>query len=488
MNEVKSTRELVADKVYWIQRLAILAAIVLIFFPAFNPARVCLMVNDNLSLFTSAVSYSGLRQDVATHLRFGVVEEGTYRCLQYGSIIACVSIVLLIVAGCMSLGNKKFKKTGNIFAVVGASGVLGGLYFIYDTYCKIVEQIKAYEAAKGPGKWEAILPSIPNGMYIYIGLALAIIVTTVIVSLLLPATGKEEKYHMETKFKLFLAMLPFIALVFVFSYLPLFGWRYAFFDYQSGIDLTADNFVGFKWFKFLFQDPQTRKDVFNVLRNTLIMSGLGLATSWIPMAFAIFLNEIKCKWFRRGVQVLTTIPNFVSWVMVYAIAFAMFSSEGMINELLGTSEDMLLHSEGTWFKMLAWGVWKGTGWSAIIYVAGISGIDQQLYEAATVDGAGRFQRMIHITVPGLLPTFFVLLLMSIANILTNGMDQYLVFENKVNKEVITVLDLYVYKLGLGEGSSIPLSTVVSMFKSVVSVILLFSANGVSKLIRGESIM
>ena len=137
--------------------------------------------------------------------------------------------------------------------------------------------------------------------------------------------------------------------------------------------------------------------------------------------------------------------------------------------------------------MLAWGMWKGTGWSAIIYISGISGIDQQLYEAATVDGAGRFQKMWHITVPGLVPTFCVLLLMSVANILSNGMDQYLVFENAMNTGTIEVLDLYVYKIGIGKGL-VPLSTVVGMVKTIVSVTLLFLANGVSKLIRGESIM
>ena len=148
---------------------------------------------------------------------------------------------------------------------------------------------------------------------------------------------------------------------------------------------------------------------------------------------------------------------------------------------------MLMGGSHVWLQMLAWGLWKGIGWSAIIYIAAISGINQQLYEAATVDGAGRFQRMWNITVPSLIPTFCVLLLMSIANILSNGMDQYLVFENSTNTSSIMVLDLYVYKLGIGQGQ-IPLSTVIGMVKSVVSVTLLFAANGISKLIRGESIV
>lgn len=142
-----------------------------------------------------------------------------------------------------------------------------------------------------------------------------------------------------------------------------------------------------------------------------------------------------------------------------------------------------------WIKMLLWGLWKSLGWNAIIYIAAISGIDQQLYESATIDGAGRFAKIWYITIPELMPTFFVLLLLSIAGILSNGMDQYLVFKNATNKDAIEVLDLYVYNLGLSSGlSQIPLSTVVSMVKSLISVVLLFGANRVSKAIRGESIV
>lgn len=284
-----------------------------------------------------------------------------------------------------------------------------------------------------------------------------------------------------------------LALAGVFCYLPLWGWRYAFFDYKVGDTLSMDNFVGFKWFTQLFKNPATVRDIIRVLKNTLAMSGLGILTSWLPMAFAIFLCEIKNMKFRRVVQTLTTVPNFISWVLVYAIAFCIFSTDGFVSSLMVNAGiwkegvNMLMGGSHVWLQMLAWGLWKGIGWSAIIYIAAISGIDQQLYEAATVDGAGRFQRMWNITVPSLIPTFCVLLLMSIANILSNGMDQYLVFENSTNTSSIMVLDLYVYKLGIGQGQ-IPLSTVIGMVKSVVSVTLLFAANGISKLIRGESIV
>ena len=242
----------------------------------------------------------------------------------------------------------------------------------------------------------------------------------------------------------------------------------------------------------LFRNAATKKDILRVIKNTLAMSGLGILTSWVPMIFAIFLSEIKNNTFRRFVQTFTTIPNFISWVLVYAIALAIFSTDGFINTFLKSvgnpvTTNYLMDSSHMWLKMLAWGMWKGLGWNAIIYIASISGIDQSLFEAATVDGAGRFQKMWYVTIPSLIPTYMVLLLMSVANILTNGMEQYLVFSNAKNAASLEVLDLYVYNLGIGSGL-IPLSTVIGMVKSLISVILLFSANGISKAVRGESIV
>ena len=306
---------------------------------------------------------------------------------------------------------------------------------------------------------------------------------------------KDEKCHIDAPLQLFLMILPFLILVFIFSYLPLWGWRYAFFDYSAGDVLSMENWVGFKWFKAPFENAATRSDIIRVLRNTLAMSGLGILTSWCPMFFAIFLAEIRNTKVRRVIQTLTTIPNFISWVLVYAIAFCIFGTEGFISSLMvnngfwDSGKNMLMGENFIWIKMLLWGMWKSLGWSAIMYIAAISGIDQELYEAATVDGAGRFQKMMHITLPELFPTYIVLLILSVSNILSNGMDQYLVFKNSTNKGPIEVLDLYVYQLTFGSGSSgnIPFSTVVSMFKSFVSVVLLFITNKISKWIRGTSI-
>jgi putative aldouronate transport system permease protein len=182
-------------------------------------------------------------------------------------------------------------------------------------------------------------------------------------------------------------------------------------------------------------------------------------------------------------------------VLVYSVAFAIFSTEGFFSWMLvnlgiiDSGTNWLMSGSNIWLKMWAWGTWKGLGWSAIIYIASISSIDPQLYEAATVDGAGRFQRMRYITVPGLMSTFFVLLLLSIANVLSNGMEQYLVFHNPANRDTIQVLDLYIYHLGLASSSSnIPLATLIGMLRSLVSVVLLFGANTASKFLRGETIV
>lgn len=293
--------------------------------------------------------------------------------------------------------------------------------------------------------------------------------------------------------KLTLMIIPFVILVFLFSYFPLHGWIYAFYDYKPPLPLSKCEFVGLQWFKMLFGNKTQVAQMIQVMKNTFAMSLLGIATSMLPLFFAILLNEIKCKWFKTMVQTLTTLPNFISWIMVYSVAFCLFSNTGMVNTLLQNlgwiSEPIkFLDSDShTWLTMLLWNTWKGLGWGAIMYLASITGIDQEQYETARVDGANRFQLMRHITFPALLPTYFVMLMLSVANFLNNGMDQYFVFQNSFNKAHIQVLDLYVYNIGM-TGSSLSLATAISMLKSVVSVVLLFVVNFVSKKTRGESII
>lgn len=304
---------------------------------------------------------------------------------------------------------------------------------------------------------------------------------------------KVKKKRNTQGIKMFLYILPFILLSFAFSYFPLHGWIYAFFDYKPPLKLSQCDFVGLKWFKMLFNNPMQVNQLMKVMINTFAMSGLTLATSVFPVAFAILLSEIKCKWFRNIVQTLTTLPNFISWVMVFSVAFSLFSNTGLINTVLldsGLIKVPVKFLDGdshTWLTMLLWNTWKGLGWGAIMYLAAIAGVDQELYEAARVDGANRFKLMRHITVPALMPTFFVLLMLSIANFLNNGLDQYYVFQNSFNKEHIQVLDLYVYNVGM-TGASPSLATAIGMLKSLVSITLLAAVNFASKKIRGESII
>ena len=311
--------------------------------------------------------------------------------------------------------------------------------------------------------------------------------------MIMSKTSKRTTFYKQSGFRLFLMILPLLAMVFIFSYMPLYGWIYALFDYKPGLPLFDCEFVGLYNFTRMFSDIYYFEDLIRVMKNTLGMSLIGMITSPLPMLFAVFLSETKCVPPRKSAQPPTTIPNFISWVMVYSIAYAMFSvNDGFVNRLLiniGAVEEginFLASSEHIWLKMWLWSTWKNLGWNAIVYIAAIAGIDQEQYEAAEVDGANRFQKMWYITIPGLLPTFVVLLILSVGNMINNGMDQYFVFQNAMNKEHIEVLDLYVYNQGM-VGVNYSYSTAVSILKSLVSVILFMVSNIISKLVREESV-
>ena len=231
--------------------------------------------------------------------------------------------------------------------------------------------------------------------------------------------AEKKKRKMSEGLKLLLLALPFVIFVFMFSYVPLGGWGYAFFDYRPGLSLADCQFVGLDVFAKIWQN---RDELFRVLRNTLVLSGMGLLASPLPVIFAIILNEIKNSKFRKIVQTLTTLPNFISWIVVFTLAFAMFSSDGMFNSLfrmmgVDVTVNIMGNNKIAWTYMWALGTWKTLGWSAIIYIASIAGIDAELYDAAHVDGANRLQTILHVTVPGLYSTFFVLLLLAISNML-----------------------------------------------------------------------
>ena len=300
-------------------------------------------------------------------------------------------------------------------------------------------------------------------------------------------TAKPAKRKGRKNWELFFVALPFMIMVIMFSYVPLAGWIISFFEYKAGRPLFDCTYVGLKYFKLFLTD----RNVGRVLTNTLIFSGIGYLLSPLPMLFAMGLNEIYCTRFKKIAQTMTTLPHFISMVIVYALAFAMFSNDGVINSVLrsvGATKaiDWLTNKKIVYIFQTCISQWKGLGWSAIIYIAAIAGIEQEQYEAAAIDGAGRFRQALHITLPGLMPTFLVLFLLSVANFMSTGFQQYFIFQNSMVANKIEVLDLYIYKQGL-KLFDYSYSTAIGIIKSIISVVLLFFANYLARKVRGTNI-
>jgi len=293
---------------------------------------------------------------------------------------------------------------------------------------------------------------------------------------------------------LLLLTVPFIGIVFLFFYLPLFGWSYAFVNYHPGISIFKQSFMGLKYFIQMFRPGS---NFLQSIGDTLALGFLNLVMTPLPMILALLLAEISSRKLSRVFQTVSSIPYFISWVLVFSIAFAFFSNQGVFNTLLinlgiiKNPTNLLGNNSLAWYFQTAIGVWKNLGWSAILYIAALSSVDQGLYEAAEIDGAGRFKKAIHISLPGLTPTYAVLLLLAIGNILGangsgNGFEQFFVFKNPLVADKLNVLDVFVYQQGIA-GTQYSFAVAVGIFKSVVSVILLFSANMVLKKTTGRSI-
>ncbi len=299
-----------------------------------------------------------------------------------------------------------------------------------------------------------------------------------------------NKRRKRRQWKYFFFALPFLLEVLLFSYIPLAGWALALFDYKPGLSLLRCKFVGLKYFLIIFRD----KDVLHVLRNTLIFSGIGYLLSPMPMIFAVLLNEVNCRPFKKFTQTITTLPNFISAVIVFSMAFSIFSTDGVLNSVLmnfglinAPTNALGASSNFVYVFQTLISQWRGLGWSSIVYIAAIAGIDQELYEAAKIDGAGRFRCAVHVTVPGLLPTYITLLVLSIASLLNTGYEQQMLFKNAFNADKIETLDLYIYRMGL-QSFDYSYATGVGVVKSIFSITMLFGANAIAKRVRGNSIM
>jgi putative aldouronate transport system permease protein len=275
----------------WIVRVLIIISCAVIFFPAFNPARISNRINKSLSLFTTGISYDDLTKRFLRGFDNGWLNEGTIILLMISSIIIIIGVALAGAGGCMSLGNTRMKKFGFWFPIAGSLTMFLGLGGILLSYNMLLKSPRV----------DFVEPLFPKNNYIFFAaLSALILIFSVVIKALLSKKESEDRMNIQEKYSLFLYFLPIIFFTFVFSYLPLWGWRYSFYYYRPGEDLTE--FVGFKWFKFFVQNSAYQKELLLVLRNTLIMSGLGIATSWLPILFAIFLNEIKQVRFKKVVR------------------------------------------------------------------------------------------------------------------------------------------------------------------------------------------
>lgn len=290
--------------------------------------------------------------------------------------------------------------------------------------------------------------------------------------------------------KLFLMLFPFLILLALFTYVPLYGWGYAFVKYVPGKSIFNCTWVGLQYFKYIFSDYSA--DFARIMRNTLALSGLSIICTVIPVITAIMLSMMKLKNYSRFIQTIIAIPYFISWVLVYSVVFFVLASENsafnsiMINlGIINRPVNFLANTNTAWINQTLINMWKNVGYNTIIYISAMSSISQDLYEAADIDGASRLQKIIHITIPGIISTYLVLLMLAVSNMLSNGFDQYYLFANGNTINKLDVFDTYVYRMGIGNGLY-SLSTAFGIFKSVVSIIILSAANGISKLLRDES--
>ena len=289
---------------------------------------------------------------------------------------------------------------------------------------------------------------------------------------------KARRPWTKRELQLFLLALVFALFVVAFCYVPLLGWSIAFVNYNPGKSLFQQKFVGLANFKLLWS---SKRDLGMAVRNTLALSGLSLLTMPVPLIFAILLSELPFKRLSKLTQTISALPYFIS------------PTDGAVNVILRLfygpdyTSNLLAQPDVAWRMQTFICLYKGMGYSAIMYLSAMSGIDQELYDAASVDGAGRLAKILHVTIPGIMPTFIVLLVLNIAGMLSGaGFDQYYVFQNPMVLNKLEVLDTYIYKIGLRQ-NNFGFATAAGMLKSLISVMLLMLANRISKLVRGSSL-
>lgn len=284
---------------------------------------------------------------------------------------------------------------------------------------------------------------------------------------------------------LIVMILPALLFFAVFCYVPMYGVVLAFKDYSISKGIMGSDWVGLYYFNRLFSSDR----FWEVLGNTLVISLLKLVIGFFPpILFALLLNEIRTKWFKKLTQTASYLPYFISWIVMAGIIREMFSANGVINQIVTAfgGEAQIWLSKKEYFRtiLVSTDIWKGFGWGSIIYISALSGIDPQLYEAASLDGAGRIKKMLYITLPCLVPVITINLILSMGGVLNAGFDQIFNLVNPSVKSVADIIDTYVYELGI-QKRDYSLSTAVGLFKSVIALIMVLGTNFAAKKINGE---
>ncbi len=287
--------------------------------------------------------------------------------------------------------------------------------------------------------------------------------------------------------ELYIMLIPAILTYLVFSYGPMYGVVLAFKDYWASKGILGSPWVGFDNFRTIFGLAK----FWDVFRNTFVINMYRLIFGFpAPLILALLINEVHSLKYKRIVQTVVYLPHFISWVVISGIIFALFSNDGMINNILvglGVDKVNFLSNNDTFVPMvIISGIWKEIGWGTIVYLAAISGISPEFYEAAIVDGANRFKQTIYITIPCLVPTILVLLIMKLGGIMTGGFDQIFNMYNEAVYDSGDIIDTYVYRIGLSEGK-FSLATAVGLFLNIINMFMLIAGNVISKKISGTGL-
>lgn len=289
--------------------------------------------------------------------------------------------------------------------------------------------------------------------------------------------------------ELVLIVIPFLILLLIFSYIPLWGWIIAFKNFNPAVGINNSPWVGLENFKMLFEDQAFYQSIRNTLGISILKYILGFVSS---ITLAVLINEVRNIKFKRIVQTISYLPHFVSWVVAASIVLNLLSPEGVINQFLLKFHIIKQAINFIGVPRLFWPImalsdmWKEVGWNSIIYLAAMTAIDPELYEAASIDGAGRLRRIFSITLPSIVPTIKILLILNAGWILNAGFEQVFLLSNPMVIDYSQTLELYVYNYGIQMGR-FSFATAAGIFNSVVSLAMVTFANRISKVLSGESV-